>query len=263
MPRTLRRLLTPHPRRIERDVMQLPLDDGGSIEIQRVRDPRARRLRLSVDDRGARLTLPVRASLVSGERFVLEHRDWLLEQLERRSDPAIAPLVPDDTDSLPLRGGRLPLRWRPGRYTRVSRDGDALVMQRPASAGPAALARALRDFYEAEARADVARWLPRYLPGLPAAPSRIRLRQMSSQWGSLAPGGAMSLDLSLVIARQDAFEYVLVHELCHLIHANHSRAFWREVEARCPDWRMQRDYFNAEGARLKATMRTLLSASGA
>ena len=257
MPKPLRRLITPRPRRIERDVMQLALEDGGSIDIQRVRDPRARRLRLSVDDRGARLTLPARASLVSGERFVLEHRDWLVEQLERRNDPAIAPLVPGETDSLPLRGDRLPLRWQPGRYTRVSRDDDALVMQRPASAGPAALARALRDFYEAEARADVGRWLPRYLGGLPATPSRIRFRQMSSQWGSLAPGGAMSLDLSLVIARPEAFEYVLVHELCHLIHANHSRAFWREVEARCPDWRVQRDYFHAEGGRLKATMRTL------
>lgn len=243
--------------------MLLPLDDGNSLKIQRVRDPRARRIRLSVDDRGARLTLPVRASLVSGERFVREHRDWLLRQLAGRIDPAIAPLVPGQAGSLPLRGETVPLRWQPGRYTRLARDGEALVMQRPASAGPAALARALRDFYEAEARADVARWMPRYLPGLPAAPSRIRLRQMSSQWGSLAPGGAMSLDLSLVIARPDAFEYVLVHELCHLIHANHSRAFWREVEARCPDWRRQRDYFHAEGARIKATMRTLLSASGA
>src|SRR5690606_27122422 len=210
-------------------------------DIQRVRDPRARRLRLSVDDRGARLTLPARASLVSGERFVRQHRDWLLEQLARRIDPAIVPLVPDRSDSLPLRGEALPLRWQQGRDTRNAREDDALVMHCPASAGPAAVARALRDFYEAGARADIARWMPRYLPGLPAAPSRIRLRQMSSQWGSLAPGGAMSLDLSLVIARPDAFEYVLVHELCHLIHANHSRAFWREVEARCPDWRLQRD----------------------
>ena len=263
MPNALRRLLTPRPRRIERDVMQLPLEDGRSIEIRRVRDPRARRIRLSVDDRGARLTLPARASLVSGERFVHEHRDWLVEQLAAHSDPGIVPLACGRNDSLPLRGKTVPLRWEPGRYTRLAHAGDALVMQRPASAGPAALTRALRDFYEAQARADIGRWLPRYLPGLPAAPSRIRFRQMSSQWGSLAPGGAMSLDLSLVLGCPDAFEYVLVHELCHLIHANHSPAYWREVEARCPDWRRHRDYFRAGGARLKTTLRTLLSPSGA
>src|SRR5690606_25991665 len=140
-------------------------------------------------------------------------------RLAGRGARAIAPLPPARPARRPLRGAARPLRGAPGRYTRLSQAGDARLMQRPASAGPAAVARALRDFYEAEARADIARWMPRYLPGLPAAPSRIRLRQMSSQWGSLAPGGAMSLDLSLVIARPDAFEYVLVHELCHLIHA--------------------------------------------
>mgnify|MGYP000305276494 CR=1 FL=1 len=43
-----------------------------------MRDPRARRLKLSVDERGARLTLPPRASLVSGDRFLQQHRDWLM-----------------------------------------------------------------------------------------------------------------------------------------------------------------------------------------
>lgn len=254
-----RRLLAPRPRRITRDVMQLALEGGESIEVQRVRDPRARRIRLSVDERGARLTLPARASLAAGERFVREHRDWLLEQLARHTDPDIAPLSPGQGSRVPLRGAMLPLRWQACRYTRLSRDAGGLLMQHPASAGPAALARALREFYEAEARTDIARWLPRYLPGLPAAPGRIRIRPMSSQWGSLAPGGAMSLDLSLVLGRPEAFEYVLVHELCHLVQANHSPAFWAEVAARFPGWRPERDYLRTEGGRLKASLRTLLS----
>ena len=52
---------------------------------------------------------------------------------------------------------------------------------------------------------------------------------------------------------------MLVHELCHLVRADHSRAFWREVEARFPAWRDERDYFHAEGRQLKATLRSLLS----
>jgi predicted metal-dependent hydrolase len=256
----LSRLLTPKPRAVERDTLSFALDDGRCIEIQRVRDPRARRVRLSVDERGARLTLPLRASLVSGERFVREHRDWLAQQLALHDDDeGIAPLLPGVTAQLPLRGRRVPLSWHAGRFTRLQFDGDALVMQAPVRAGLPALRRALRDFYEAQARADLGRWLPRYLPTLPHAPSRIRFKMMSSQWGSLAPDDAMSLDLSLVLGSPAAFEYVLVHELCHLVHRDHSAAFWHEVEARFPDWRAQRRYFHAEGRRLKAGLRRLLA----
>lgn len=266
---SLLRLLTPKPRAIERDRLTFAIEVGRNIEILRVRDPRARRIKLSVDERGARLTLPLRASLVSGERFLREHRDWLAGRLAAyaHADNG-APLVRGESAALPLRGERLPLRWEAGRYTRLQRicaeprrgrDDDGLLFSVPARAGDPALRRALRDFYEAEARADVGRWLPRYLPALPRAPSRIGFKVMSSQWGSLAPGGALNLDLALVLGPPAAFEYVLVHELCHLLHADHSRAFWREVEARCPDWRAHRDWFHAEGGRLKAELRRLLS----
>ena len=104
----------------------------------------------------------------------------------------------------------------------------------------------------------MARWLPAHLPGLPRPPARIVFKRMSSQWGSLAPDATLVLDLSLVLARPSAFEYVLVHELCHLVRADHSRAFWREVERRFPEWRAERAYFHAEGRRLKATLHALL-----
>lgn len=267
MPSLLRLLFpdtaAPKPRTLQREVLAFALDDGDAIEVLRVRDPRARRIRLSVDERGARLTLPMRASLVSGQRFLHEHRDWLVAQVRAHAIEGLAPLVRGGTTHLPLRGVELPVRWCEGRYARVWQEDDALVFQVPARAsGDGGLKSALRDFYEAQARADLGRWLPRYLRDLPRAPSRIRLKTMSSQWGSLAPDDALSLDLSLVLGRPSAFEYVLVHELCHLIRPDHSRAFWREVEARCPHWRDERDYFHSAGRRLKARLRMLLSSGG-
>ena len=241
------------------DDFALPLDDGSQINIRCLRHPRARRLRLSVDERGARLTLPPRASLAAGQRFAREHRAWLARQLQRHAVAEQPRLQRGITDALPLRDASLPLRWCEGRATRLLHDGEGLRMETGARAGDAALARALRDFYEAQARADIGRWLPRYLPGLPRAPRRIVLRCTQSQWGALAADGTLSLDLSLVLARPSAFEYVLVHELCHLLHADHSRRFWREVERRFPDWRDERSYFNREGRALKTRLRTLLA----
>ncbi|MEO6102507.1 MAG: hypothetical protein ABIP44_02580, partial [Pseudoxanthomonas sp.] len=79
----LRRLRLPPTKSIERDIVVVILERVGQIEVQRVRDPRAKRIKLSVDERGARLTLPIRASLVSGDRFLQEHRHWLSLQLEK------------------------------------------------------------------------------------------------------------------------------------------------------------------------------------
>ncbi len=260
MPSLLRRLIAPRPRAVERDTIVLALEHRADVEIKRVRDPRAKRIKLSVDERGARLTLPLRASLVSGDRFLHEHRQWLALQLDKYArDETAAVLTRKVTCALPLRGEMLPLHWHEGRYARLSREDDGLHFQLPARASDATLRRSLREFYEAQARADIGRWLPRYLPGLPHGPARLRLKMMSSQWGSLSPDGSLALDLALLLGRPSAFEYVLVHELCHLIHANHSPRFWHEVELRFPGWRDERDYFHAHGRSLKASLRALLS----
>jgi predicted metal-dependent hydrolase len=258
MPNVLRRLIARSPQVVERDYVRLRLEER-EIDVLRVRDPRARRIKLSVDERGARLTLPLRASLVAGERFLNEHRQWLAEQLLRYQQmDAVVALQRGQPGELPLRGELLPVQWHEARYTRIEVEDGIAHVHLPARAGEPALRRALKDFYEAQARADVGRWLPKYLPGLPRAPRTVRYKMMSSQWGSLAPDGSMALDLGLVLGRSSAFEYVLVHELCHLIQANHSPAFWREVEVRFPGWREERDYFHEHGRQLKAQLRGLL-----
>lgn len=260
----LARLLAPPTRSIERESLELELPDGRMVALQRVRDPRARRLKLSVDERGARLTLPARSSIAAADRFLHEHRHWLATQLSRYALDDMPSLQAGVTAHLPLRGADLPLRWQAGRFTRLALDDDgaSATFTLPDRAGDAAIRRAVRDFLEAQARADVGRWLPKYLPALPRAPRRVAFKAMSSQWGSLAPDGTMALDLSLVLARPSAFEYVVVHELCHLIHADHSRAFWHEVELRCPLWREERDYFKTEGRRVKAGLRALCGKVG-
>lgn len=255
------RLIAVQPRVVQRDCVLLVLHDERTVDIQRVRDPRAKRIKLSVDERGARLTLPLRASLVSGERFLQEHRHWLATQLAHYAPAADLPeLVRHRSATLPLRGAEIPLHWSEGRYARLTLEHDQLHFQLPKKASEATLRRTLREFYEAQARADIGRWLPKYLTGLPRAPARVRLKVMSSQWGSLSPDGSLALDLALVLGRPSAFEYVLVHELCHLIQANHSAGFWREVEMRFPAWRDERKYFHAHGRRLKAGLRALLAA---
>lgn len=250
-------LRTKRPAPPATEIRPLALADGREVPVRWVRDRRARRLRLIVSDKGARLTLPTAASVRMADAFLHEQRDWLAAQLERQH-PDDAPLFGRDwSESLPLRGAHAPLAWREGRFARALLTEHGIELQLPERADDRRARAALRDFYLQQARTDLGTWLPRYLPALPRPPSALRLRPLSSLWGSLSPGDAVSLDLALVLGRPSAFEYVLVHELCHLLHADHSPRFWREVEARWPQWRDERDYLRGEGLALKATLARL------
>lgn len=245
------------PARPREALLQAPLPDGRVVDVVRVHNARVRGIRLSVTERGIRLTCPPRTSDRRALAFVQENAAWLAGQLAHTFG-GIEPLRMGITPHLPLRGADVPVRWEPGRYVRVVRDGEAIAIAVPDTARDSAVRKALSDFYLAEARADVGRWLPKYLPGLPRAPRDVRIGPLTSLWGSLAPDDRMRLDLALVLAPPDAFEYVLVHELCHLIHPNHSGAFWDEVEARFCHWESQRDLLRARGRPLKASLRILL-----
>ncbi|GAB6196831.1 M48 family metallopeptidase [Lysobacter xanthus] len=239
--------------------LQVVLPDGRVVDVRRVDNARVRGLRLTVTERGIRLTVPPRTSDRRALAFVQSHAAWLAGQLEHTFGD-VEPLRLGESASLTLRGEEHALEWRDGRFLRVEATDHGIVATVPTAAREAAVRRAFADFYLAQARADVGRWLPAYLPSLPRAPRDITIRPLTSLWGSLAPDGRLRLDLALVLAPPPAFEYVLVHELCHLLQANHSPAFWAEVEARCPGWKAQRAFLRAKGRPIKAALRAVCDA---
>lgn len=64
----------------------------------------------------------------------------------------------------------------------------------------------------------------------------FRLRFMTRQWGSCSPSGRLTLNPWLMAAPREAIDYVLLHELCHLKHHNHSRSFYATLKRNMPDW---------------------------
>lgn len=256
------RHLRSSPTRQEVAELAVDLSSGERLPVKVFRDHRARRLRLLVDDRGARLTLPRATSLVHARRFLAEQAAWLDARWQDARPTASSPsLRAFESGSLPLRSDAVALAWRAARCSRISHDAQGLLFEAPVGVSPARMRLALREFYETEARADVGRWLPELLSGLPRPPTRFRFSPLRSIWGSLSHAGVVSLDLALVLAPPPVFHYVLVHELCHLIEPNHSPRFWRAVAGRCPHWQFQRSWLGRHGAALKADLAALLGAA--
>jgi predicted metal-dependent hydrolase len=69
------------------------------------------------------------------------------------------------------------------------------------------------------------------------APARITVKHMRSRWGSCSSRKAVSLNSKLIMTPERCIEYVMVHELCHLIHFNHSENFYSLLTEILPDWK--------------------------
>ena len=73
-------------------------------------------------------------------------------------------------------------------------------------------------------------------------PEKIKVRSYKGRWGTCSYKKDISFNWKLIMAPEKIIEYVIVHELCHLIHFNHSKNFWESVENILPDYKLRKDW---------------------
>lgn len=76
---------------------------------------------------------------------------------------------------------------------------------------------------------------------------RITIRNQKTRWGSCSGKGNLNFNCLLMLAPEKVIDYVVVHELCHLIEMNHSKAFWEQVERVMPDYKVQKQWLKDHG----------------
>lgn len=212
----------------------LPLA-GRALPLLLVRDRKARRyiLRL-LPDGTARVTMPWRGTLQEARGMVQRHADWLEVQFRKLNAVHIEPDWAEGTQVL-FHGERLPLRVinQENGSAQVTLGNYAFALRAPRDGS-------LRSTVEARLWALAKRELPPRVLELAAAHgfalSRVTVRNQKSRWGSCSRRGTISLNWRLIQAPAFVRDYIILHELAHLRHMNHSASFWREVARICPSF---------------------------
>ncbi len=219
---------------------------------------RARRLRIQIGHEGrVELVIPHGVPREEALRFVWRKRDWIIDRRAQalRRSPVVPPLRWNGHDRLLLGGVLRPLRHQGARLRRPCvRFGDVVEVLAPAawSEQPERLTRLLRRELREHARWCAERQIGTVQAALPVRPSALRIADQKTRWGSCAADGTISLSWRLVMAPRPVFHYVVVHELCHLVHRNHSPRFWSLVARHMPDYAEHVAWLRHHGAQLQA-----------
>jgi predicted metal-dependent hydrolase len=201
---------------------------GDTLPVTFLRSQRARRASLRVDPAGRRvvLTAPVRMARSTAVDFAHAQAGWIAARLKRL--PERRPFA--DGAEVPLFGEPHRIRHRVDARGTAWREGNEIHV----AGRPEHLPRRLKDWLTAELMGRLAPLVHAKAARVGKPVRRITVRDTRSRWGSCAPDGRMSFSWRLVFAPPEVLDYLVAHEVAHLVHHNHSVRFWalaRELSA--------------------------------
>jgi predicted metal-dependent hydrolase len=220
--------------------------EGQPVTLAVRRSRRARRLYLRVDpaapaESPVELVLPRGVGLSEGLRFARDMAGWVARRLK-----ALPPAVPFvDGTSLEILGETLVIRRTSGRGP-TRREGEALLVGGETEYVP----RRVRDWLKAHARAVLAERSRALAARIGRQVAGVRLGDPRSRWGSCSSDGRLAYSWRLILAPPFVLDYVVAHEVAHLVHPNHGPRFWKLTGDLCGDTEAPRAWLNRNGPRL-------------
>jgi len=193
---------------------------GDTLPLTFVRSRRARRVSLRVDAARRRivLTAPLRMARDTALGFARAQAGWIASRLKRL--PARQPFA--DGAEFPVFGELHRIRHRPDRRGTVWREGCEIHV----AGRPEHLPRRLRDWLIAELRRHLVPLVHAKAARVGRPVKRITIRDNRSRWGSCGPNAAMTFSWRLIFAPREVVDYLVAHEVAHLVYLNHGRRFW-------------------------------------
>lgn len=220
--------------------LRVALLDGRPVEY-RFQRRRRRTIALKVNEHGLAVSAPLRAPWRDVESFLHEKARWILRKLDERA-AAGAPrtIFGESGETLPLHGSEVRLvvsRAKPA----VCLAGAELRIDLPQPERRGAVRALLLRWLKARALETLAPRVAHYAARISLPPPPLALSGARSQWGVCMASGRIRLAWRLVHLHPELADYVVAHEVAHLVELNHSERFWALVEWLYPHWREARE----------------------
>lgn len=192
---------------------------------------------LAVDATGLAIAAPLRAPWREIEAFVRHKERWILRKLDEWARlPRAVVLEVASGEALPLHGSHVILEVSIARRA-VRHEPGRLCVSAPSHGQ---IIKTLVAWLKREALQDLKPRAERFAARLGLPAPRVALSSARAQWGVCSEGGAIRLNWRLVHLDPDLADYVVAHEVAHLVELNHSKRFWSLLAGLYPEWREAR-----------------------
>ena len=222
--------------------------DGKEVPVRLKVNPRARRLIVRVQQTNGEVvvTAPTRTSLKQALAFANSEKAWIANSLADVEAPIC--LLPGQ--QVPFKGEPHLITHAPEKRGSVWQEQISGQNHIVCTGDISHVPRRVRDWLKAQAKKDMSQLAFAFGEQVGKKPTRLTFRDAQTRWGSCSSSGVISLSWRLILAPSHVMNYVVAHEVAHLIHLNHGQKFWRLVEQLVGNTSDARGWLDSSGASL-------------
>jgi len=218
--------------------------DGNGFIAEVIRTNRRKSANIRVEEGAVSIVVPASTSVEKIDQLLIAKRQWIKEKIALQRE--MAPVSDKQFvsgEAFPYLGRNYRLKVESGNFAPVKLLQGRLVVRMPeCSKQPHMIRNALVRWYKRQAEHKLREKVNRFAPMVGVEPAGVSIKSFKARWGSCTPKGALEFNWKIMMAANRMVDYVVIHELCHLIHHDHSPEFWRELARVMPDYQHCRDW---------------------
>ena len=220
--------------------------------VEIIRTERSKSASIEIEDDTVKVTVPKNLSDQRIEELIKNRTVWIRQKLKIQTEsirPKAKEYVNGETFSYLGRNYRMKcvtgstggVKLKNG-YLTVPTESDTTGSHYESS-----VKAALKEWYRSRALDKLNEKTQRYSSIIGVSPKSVDVKEYKSRWGSCSSTGDVSYNWRIIIAPHHIVDYIVVHELCHLIEHNHGPRYWKHVERVIPSYKNCREWLKING----------------
>ena len=220
--------------------------------FETIRTDRVKSASIDVEDNLVKVTVPKNLSDERIEELIKGRILWIKQKLALQATAIISkPKEYVDGEAFAYLGRNYRLKCANGTEESVKlRSGYLNVTTKNGKRNSEYIKAAIEQWYRTKALSRLIDKTRRYSAILKVEPTSINLKDYKAMWGSCSPKGVVSYNWRIILAPHKIVDYIVVHELCHLIEPNHSSKYWKQVRSVIPDYENSKEWLKNNGSSL-------------